>query len=142
MTAPRFSDSALEAIANEFTEVLRVKHDAEAKLVELFDKFTEESVGYGQRSDQESRAITEEIEAMRAVIATRTEPAQKGPLEPGADITALARPPHLLPYFEDVDSGYLHWVLLNVDNNQMRATARYHLDLRAARDQGQRRPAA
>jgi hypothetical protein len=83
MTAPRFSDSALEAIANEFTEVLRVKHDAEAKLVELFDKFTEESVGYGQRSDQESRAITEEIEAMRAVIATRTEPAQKGPLEPG-----------------------------------------------------------
>jgi TPR repeat protein len=26
----------LEAIANEFTEVLRVKHDAEAKLVKLF----------------------------------------------------------------------------------------------------------
>ena len=128
--------------ANEFTEVLRVKHDAEAKLVELFDNFTEESVGYGQRSDQESRAITEEIEAMRAVIATRTEPAQKGPLEPGADITAPARPPHLLPYFEDVDSGYLHWVLLNIDNDQVRATARYHLDLRAARDQGQRRPAA
>jgi hypothetical protein len=79
---------------------------------------------------------------MRAVIATRTEPAQKGPLEPGADITAPARPPHLLPYFEDVDSGYLHWVLLNIDNDQVRATARYHLDLRAARDQGQRRPAA
>jgi hypothetical protein len=57
MTAPRFSDSALEAIANEFTEVLRVKHDAEAKLVELFDKFTEASVGYGQRSDQESREL-------------------------------------------------------------------------------------
>jgi hypothetical protein len=43
MTAPRFSDPALEAIANEFAEVFRVKHDAEAKLVELFDKFTEES---------------------------------------------------------------------------------------------------
>jgi hypothetical protein len=132
MTAPRFSNPALEAIANEFTEVLRVKHDAEAKLVELFDKFTDESVGYGQRSDQEIRAITEEIEAMRAMIATRTEPAQRSSLEPGADTAAPARPPHILPYFEDVDSGYLHWVLRNIDNDQVRATARYHLNLRAA----------
>jgi hypothetical protein len=137
MTPPRFSDPTLEAIANEFTEVLRVKHDAEAKLVELFDKFTEESVGYGQRSDQESRAITEEIEAMRAMIATRTEPAQpllgaRGPPKPRADTTTPVRPPHILPYFEDVDSGYLHWVLRNIDNDQVRATARYHLDLRAA----------
>jgi hypothetical protein len=137
MTAPGFSDPTLEAIANEFTEVLRIKHDAEAKLVELFDKFAEESVGCEQRfSDQEIRAITEETEAMRAVIATRTEPAQRSPLEPGADIATPARPPHILPYFEDVDSGYLHWVLRNIDNDQVRATARYHLDLRAARDRG------
>ena len=91
MTAPRFSDPTLEGIADEFIEVLRVKHDAEAKLVELFDKFAEESLGCEQRfSDQEIRAITEEIEAMRAVIATWAEPAQplsgarKSPLEPGA----------------------------------------------------------
>jgi hypothetical protein len=125
--AHRFPDPTLEAIANEFIEVLRVKHDAEAKLVELFDKFTEESVGYEQRfSDQEIKAITEEIKAMRAMIATRAEP------EPGVDIATPARPPHILPYFEDVDSGYLHWVLRNIDNDQVRATARYHLDLRAA----------
>jgi hypothetical protein len=69
---------------------------------------------------------------MRAMIATRTEPAQRSPPEPGADTAAPARPPHILPYFEDVDSGYLHWVLRNIDNDQVRATARYHLDLRAA----------
>jgi hypothetical protein len=124
---PRFPDPKLEAIANEFIEVLRVKHDAEAKLVELFDKFAEESVGYEQRfSDQEIRAITEEIEAMRVATQAELEPG------PGVDITAPARPPHLLPYFEDINSGYLHWVLLNIDNDQVRATARYHLDLRAA----------
>jgi hypothetical protein len=129
MTAPRFSDPTLEAIANEFTEVLRAKHDAEAKLVVLFNKFAEESVDCEQRfSDQEIRAITEEIEAMRAAIATRAEPE----LEPAVDIATPARPPHILPYFEDVDSGYLHWVLCNIDNDQVRATARYHLDLRAA----------
>ena len=129
MTAPRFSDPMLEAIAYEFTEVLRAKYDAEAKLVELFNKFAEESVGCEQRfSDQEIRAITEEIEVMRATIATRAEPE----LEPGGDIATPARPPHILPYFEDVDSGYLHWVLRNIDNDQVRATARYHLDLRAA----------
>ena len=129
MTAPRFSDPMLEAIAYEFTEVLRAKHDAEAKLIELFNKFAEESVGCEQRfSDQEIRAITEEIEAMRATIATRAEPE----LEPGGDIATPARPPHILPYFDDVDSGYLHWVLRNIDNDQVRATARYHLDLRAA----------
>jgi hypothetical protein len=127
--APRFPDPTLEAIANEFVEVLRVKRDAEEKLVELFNKFAEESVGYEQRfSDQEIRAITEEIEAMRAMIATRTE----SELEPGIDIAAPAPPPHILPYFEDINSGYLHWVLLNIDNDQVRATARYHLDLRAA----------
>jgi hypothetical protein len=60
------------SIADEFTEVLRVKREAEAKLVGLF---------------------------------------------------------------EDVDSGYLNWVLLNIDNDRVCATARYHLDLRAARDQ-------
>jgi hypothetical protein len=126
-----FSDPTLEVIANEFTEVLRVKHNAEAKLVALFNKFAEESVGYEQRfSDQEIRAITEEIEVMRAVIATRAEP------EPEANTATPARPPHILPYFEDVDSGYLRWVLRNIDNDQVRATARYHLDLRAARDQG------
>jgi hypothetical protein len=129
MTAPRFSDPTLEAIANEFTEVLRAKHDADAKLAELFNKFAEESVGCEQRfSDQEIRAITEEIEAMRATIATRAEPE----LELGGDIATPAHPPHILPYFEDVDSGYLHWVLRNIDNDQVRATARYHLDLRAA----------
>ena len=37
MTAPRFSDPTLEGIADEFIEVVRVKHDAEAKLVELFN---------------------------------------------------------------------------------------------------------
>jgi uncharacterized protein YfkK (UPF0435 family) len=68
MTAPRFSDPKLEAIADELTEILRVKHDAEAKLVELFDRFAEESVGCEQRfSNQEIKAITEEIEAMRAM---------------------------------------------------------------------------
>jgi hypothetical protein len=75
--APRFPDPTLEAIANEFVEVLRVKRDAEEKLVELFNKFAEEFVGYEQRfSDQEIRAITEEIEAMRAMIATRAEPSR------------------------------------------------------------------
>jgi hypothetical protein len=124
MTAPRFSDPKLEAIADEFIEVLRVKCEAEAKLVELFDKFAEESVGYEQRfADQEIRAVAEEIEAMRAMLATR---------EPKPEIAAPARPPHMLPYFEDVDSGYLRWVLLNIDNDQVRATARYQLDLRAA----------
>jgi plasmid stabilization system protein ParE len=123
--APRFPDPTLEAIANEFVEVLRVKRDAEEKLVELFDKFAEESVGHEQRfSDQEIRAITKEIEAMRAMIATRA--------EPGVDIATPAPPPHILPYFEDINSGYLHWVLLNIDNDQVRATARYHLDLRTA----------
>jgi hypothetical protein len=73
-------------------------------------------------------SVTGEIEAMRATIATRAEPE----LEPAVDIATPARPPHILPYFEDVDSGYLHWVLRNIDNDQVRATARYHLDLRAA----------
>jgi hypothetical protein len=127
MTAPRFSDPNLEAIANEFTEVLHVKHNAEAKLGELFDKFVEGSVGCEQRfSDQEIRAITEEIEAMRAMIATQTEP------ELRVRYRHTGPPPHILPYFEDVDSGYLHWVIRNIDNDQVRATARYHLDLRAA----------
>jgi plasmid stabilization system protein ParE len=125
--APRFPDPTLEAIANEFVEVLRVKREAEEKLVELFDKFVEEFAGHERRfSDQEIRAITEEIEAMRAMIATRAEP------EPGVDIATPAPPPHILPYFEDINSGYLHWVLRNIDNDQVRATARYHLDLRAA----------
>jgi hypothetical protein len=65
---------------------------------------------------------------MRAMIATRAEPE----LEPGIDIATPAPPPHILPYFEDINSGYLHWVLRNIDNDQVRATARYHLDLRAA----------
>jgi hypothetical protein len=39
-----FSDPTLEVIANEFIEILRVKHNAEAKLVALFNKFAEESV--------------------------------------------------------------------------------------------------
>jgi hypothetical protein len=150
MTAPRFSDPTLEGIADEFIEVVRVKHDAEAKLVELFNKFAEESLGCEQRfSDQEIKAITEEIEAMRAMIATQAVPegglpARRTPLEPGreVDIAPPARPPHLLPYFEDVDSGYLLWVLRNIDNDQVRATARYHLELRATRQPRQRRPAA
>jgi hypothetical protein len=50
----------------------------------------------------------------------------------GACLRLPARPPHILPYFDDVDSGYLHWVLRNIDNDQVRATARYHLDLWAA----------
>jgi hypothetical protein len=69
--APRFPDPALQAIADEFAEVLRVKLNAEEKLDELFDTIAEELVGYEQRfSDQEIRAITEGIEAMRAMVAT------------------------------------------------------------------------
>jgi hypothetical protein len=70
---------------------------------------------------------------MRAMIANRTEPTQllsgaRGLLEPRADTTTPVRPPHILPYFDDVDSGYLH--LRNID--QVRATAHYHLNLRVA----------
>jgi hypothetical protein len=134
--APRFPDPTLEAIANEFVEVLRVKRDAEEKLVELFDKFAEEFVGHEQRfSDQEIRAIAEEIEAMRAMIATRAEPE----LEPGVNIAAPAPPPHILPYFEDINSGYLHWVLRNIDNDQVRATARLPRRLKAICPHQQRR---
>jgi hypothetical protein len=95
--APRFPDPALQAIADEFAEVLRVKLNAEEKLDELFDTIAEELVGYEQRfSDQEIRAITEGIEAMRAMVATRAKPAggYAGPTAPtGATAAEIPIPP-------------------------------------------------
>jgi hypothetical protein len=56
---------ALEAMYGEFVEVLRVKLNAEEKLIEIFDKFVAELGDAEQRfSDQEIRAITKRIEAM------------------------------------------------------------------------------
>jgi hypothetical protein len=59
--------------------------------------------------------------------------------EPNAD---MPPPPDILPYmplgkylgwrFEDINSKYLNWVVHNVRDEQVLATARYYLDLRAA----------
>jgi Putative quorum-sensing-regulated virulence factor len=57
------------------------------------------------------------------------------------DIAALTPPPRILPRipfgkyagrrFEDINSGYLNWIIHNINDEHVLATARYHLKLRA-----------
>jgi hypothetical protein len=132
------ADPTLEALYDEFAEAVRVAHQAIQNFEGISIRICDEASS--QRfSDQDREAIGSGIEAVYKELGlgrNQDEP------KPGIDIAAPAPSPRILPRipfgkyagrrFEDINSGYLNWAIHNISDEHMLATARYHLQLRAA----------
>jgi hypothetical protein len=133
------ADPTLDALYDEFVEAARVVHQAIQALEGISIRICDEA-NSERFSDQDREAIGSGIEAVYKELGlgrNQDEP------KPGTDIAAPAPSPRILPCisfgkyagrrFEDINSGYLNWVVHNISDEHVLATARYHLQRRAAR---------
>jgi hypothetical protein len=133
------ADPTLDALYDEFVEAARVVHQAIQALEGISIRICDEA-NSERFSDQDREAIGSGIEAVYKELGlgrNQDEP------KPGTDIAAPAPSPRILPRisfgkyagrrFEDINSGYLNWVVHNISDEHVLATARYHLQRRTAR---------
>jgi hypothetical protein len=126
------ADPTLEALYDEFVKAAYAVRQAIQNLEGISVKICGEASSL-RFSDQDREAIGRGIEAVYEGL---------GVGKSAVNIALSAPLPHILPRipfgkhvgrrFEDINSGYLNWVIHNINDEHVLATARYHLKLRAA----------